>query len=108
MIAVHCSEGIEIVKNIVDLKYIVVRNEFLGKPENKFCPVTKQPAVEVHHKKGRQHDQYADDWARENNICLLIDVRFFLAVSREGHDWIEANPEESKELGYSVSRLEKK
>ncbi len=95
-------------KQIADLKYLVVRKEFLGKFENKICPVTKQPTVEVHHKKGRQHDQYADEWARENNICLLIDVRFFLAVSRQGHDWIEANPEESKELGYSISRLEKK
>jgi hypothetical protein len=95
-------------KQLADLRYIVVRREFLGKPENKICPVTKQPTTEVHHKCGRRHDQYADEWARENNICLLIDVRFFLAVSRDGHEWIEANPTEAKELGYSVSRLEKK
>jgi hypothetical protein len=95
-------------KQVADLKYIVVRKEFLGKPENQICPVTGQPTVEVHHQSGRRHDQYADEWARQNNVCLLIDVRFFLAVSREGHDWIEANPNEAKELGYSVSRLEKK
>ena len=95
-------------KQIADLKYIAIRTQFLMKPENRNCPLTGQATTEIHHKKGRQHDQYADEWARENNICLLIDVRFFLAVSREGHDWIEANPEKSKDLGYSVSRLEKK
>jgi len=84
-------------------KYSVLRKEFLALPENKFCPITKQPATEVHHKAGRIG--FADEWARLNNVPLLIDVRYFLGVSRNGHRWIEENPEEAKKLGYSVDRL---
>lgn len=90
-------------QSILNAKYLVVNKEFLSKPENKICPVTGQQTTEVHHKKGRVG--FADDWARENNIPLLLDVRFFLAVSRKGHRQIEENPEWAKEMGYSVSRL---
>lgn len=84
------------------LKYDVARAEFLGKPENKRCPVTKQRATEIHHKRGRTG--YADEWARENNVPLLIDKRFFLAVSRDGHRKIEDNPEWAYENEYSLTR----
>jgi len=90
-------------REIENAKYSVLRIEFLGKPENKICPITKQPTTEVHHKCGRIG--YADEWARLNNVPLLIDVRYFLGVSRNGHRWIEENPAEAKELGYSVDRL---
>lgn len=86
----------------LDKKYSILRVEFLSLPENQICPVTKLPATEVHHVKGRKG--YADDWARENNIPLIIDVRFFLAVSRLGHDKIENNPEWARENGYSILR----
>jgi len=84
-------------------EYLIIRNEFLSKFENKICPITKQPTTEVHHKAGRIG--FADEWARLNNVPLLIDVRYFLGVSRNGHRWIEENPEEAKKLGYSVDRL---
>lgn len=71
--------------------YNKIRPVFL---EGKICPITKQPATEIHHKKGRIGD-------------LLIDIRYFLAVSDEGHKKIEANPEWAKKMGYSLSRLSK-
>lgn len=91
-------------------KYHKIRVDFLNKPENKICPVVledregeKRSTTEIHHKKGRQG--FADDWAREHDIPLLIDKRFFLAVSRDGHRWIEENPVKAKEKGFSVDRL---
>ena len=78
--------------------YSQLRVEFLSLPENQICPITKLPTTDVHHKMHRKG--YADDWARENNIPLTIDVRFFMAVSREGHDKIHNNPIWAKELGY--------
>jgi len=88
---------------VLNAKYSVLRIEFLGKLENKICPVTKEATTEVHHMKGRKG--FADEWAKENNIPLLIDVRFFLAVSRKGHIKIELNPEWAKENNYSLNRL---
>lgn len=51
-------------------------------------------SVEIHHKKGKIED-------------LLNDKRFFLAVCRRCHDYIEAHPAWAKEMGYSLSRLAK-
>lgn len=91
-------------KKLAELEiYSKERKEFLSLPENKTCPVTGQKATEIHHKKGRIG--YADDWARQNNISLLIDKRFFLAVSRDGHRKIEENPHWAKDNGFSLSRL---
>jgi hypothetical protein len=84
-------------------KYHRIRLAFLNRPENKVCPVTKQPTTEVHHKQGRVG--YADEFARDNDIPLLLDERFFLGVSRSGHRWIEEHPEQAKERGWSVNRL---
>lgn len=82
--------------------YSKLKIEFLSLPENQICPITKQQTTDVHHKKGRKG--FADDWARENNIPLIIDIRFFLAVSREGHNKIENNPEWAYENGFSIRR----
>ncbi len=70
-------------------EYLTLREVFLN---NKFCPITGDPATQVHHKKGRIGK-------------LLTDVRFWLAVSAEGHKKIEENPEWAKEKGYSLNRL---
>ena len=85
-------------------KYIVVRLKFLAKPENIRCAVfPRNGASEVHHKMGKIG--YADAYARENDTPLLIDDRFFLAVSREGHRYIEENPDWAKSKGFSMERL---
>lgn len=72
--------------------YLKKRIDFLNKPENKICPVTNQPTTEVHHKKGRIG-------------TLLNDERYWLAVSRKGHQRIENNPIWAKKNGFSLDRL---
>ena len=81
-------------KKIENLKYQVLRTEFLGKKENQVCPITGKKTTEIHHKKGRVGS-------------LFLDIRYWLAVSREGHKKIEENPEWAKKEGYSLSRLSK-
>lgn len=81
-------------KKIENLKYQVLRTEFLGKKENQVCPITGKKTTEIHHKKGRVGS-------------LFLDVRYWLAVSREGHKKIEENPVWAKKEGYSLSRLSK-
>lgn len=81
-------------RKIENAKYIVLRIEFLGKKENQVCPITGKKTTEIHHKKGRVGS-------------LFLDVRYWLAVSREGHKKIEENPVWAKKEGYSLSRLSK-
>jgi hypothetical protein len=88
---------------VENAKYTVQKIVFMSKPANKICPVTNQPTTDIHHKMGRIG--FADSWARINNIPLLLDERFWLAVSRSGHRQIEENPEWAKENGYSLNRL---
>lgn len=74
--------------------YAKVREETLF--ENPNCQAITEHcsynATEIHHKKGRIGE-------------LLTDKRYFLAVCRNCHTWIEEHPKEAKELGFSVSRL---
>ncbi|WP_060868532.1 hypothetical protein [Chryseobacterium indologenes] len=88
---------------VEDAKYTAAKIQYMSKVENKICPVTGQITTDVHHKKGRVG--FADQWARINNISLLLDTRFWLAVSRDGHRQIEENPSWAKEMGYSLNRL---
>lgn len=90
-------------KAVANAKYTVKRLEFMGKPENRICPITGQETTDVHHKMGRIG--FADQWARINNVPLVLDSRFWLAVSRDGHRQIEESPTWAKEMGYSLNRL---
>ncbi len=64
----------------------------MTKPQNKFCVVSlilrwgQLKATDVHHQRGRAN-------------ALLLDERFWLPVSRRGHDWINRNPAAAKLLG---------
>lgn len=62
-------------------------------------------ATEIHHQKGREG--YADDYARENDIPLILDERYWLPVSSDGHKKITDNPDWARENGFSFLRLEK-
>lgn len=75
-------------------EYSKLKKSFL---ENQpFCAVyPRLPAVDIHHMKGR------------GTIELLLDYRYWLGVSREGHIWIETHPKEAKERGYNLDRLAK-
>ena len=91
----------------LNIRYLRARKAFLLNPKNRMCAVyPHQKATEVHHKMGRRG--YADENARANDVPLIIDIRYFLAVSRDGHEWIERNPIQAKERGWSLDRLAKK
>ena len=70
------------------------------------CPIKGTPITmesQIHHVAGRIG--YASEEARQQGLSRLIDTTNFLAVSHEGHQWIELNPELAKKLGYSLPRL---
>lgn len=79
-------------RKIENREYTIKRLQFLAQPENQRCPITGKQTTDVHHKKGRVG-------------TLLLDTRFWLAVSREGHKQIEENPEWAKENNYSLNRF---
>lgn len=74
--------------------YMAVRTLYLAQFPN--CAVCEEDGVttkaeDIHHKKGRLGD-------------LLLDPRFFIGVCRTHHQWIEENPVDAIEAGYSLSR----
>lgn len=76
--------------------------------EGKRCAVLGNlVATEVHHMRGRDINTFYDDWAREHDLPLLLDERFWLAVSHEGHRKITENPQWAIKMGYSYERLKK-
>lgn len=79
---------------IQELQYNADVKVYLGKPENQICPIYRTKTTEVHHKKGRIES-------------LLLDQRWWVALSSEGHKKVENNPEWAKENGFSLSRLAK-
>ncbi|OQB12772.1 MAG: hypothetical protein BWY15_02066 [Firmicutes bacterium ADurb.Bin193] len=83
-------------------EYSAERKEWLI---GKKCVVfPEKDATTVHHGKGRIG--YADDWARQKGITLLMDKRYWIPASMEGHEYIERNPDTAKREGWSWSRLE--
>lgn len=76
-------------RKIDNLKYTSQRIIFLGKKENQVCPITKQPTIEIHH-----------TYCGKDRAKYYLDESTWIAVSRDGHNWIHDNPKESRELGY--------
>jgi hypothetical protein len=104
-----CATCNKLVRDTNDL-YPVVRTMFLQKMIDieAVCPIMGTPITmesDIHHIKGRKG--FASAEKRLNCISLLIDVDHFLAVSREGHNWIEAaeNRAEAERRGFIKSRL---
>ena len=73
-------------------EYKKLRDKFMS--ENTECTRCGNEATDCHHKKGKIGND-------------LLDVRYFLALCRQCHSWVEQHPKESKELGYSLNRLDK-
>lgn len=67
-------------------QYLKERAEFL---DGKICPITGRPATEIHHTNGRENER-------------LTDKKYWLAVTREGHEKIHANPVWAREMGYLI------
>lgn len=74
-------------------KYRKVRDEFM---KNKLCEAKLNgctgKATDLHHAKGKVGE-------------LLTDKRYFKALCRSCHSYIEVHPEFAKENGYSLNRL---
>ena len=67
--------------------YIKLRRAYLA--QNPECVVFRnKPASQIHHRRGRIG-------------TLLIDQRFWIAVSMEGHEWIHHNPELARADGFT-------
>jgi len=84
-------------------KYVEIKAKWL--PGKMCCVFPDQRSIEPHHSAGRSPDAYYDEWAEQQDIPLLLDVRWWKPVSRDGHIKIENNPEWAKENGFSESRL---
>jgi len=87
--------------------YEVVRIEVLS--EAKFvCFIDgcKSVANTVEHLMGRKG--FADEWAKENNIPLLVDKRYLRACCLVHNGELETNPELSKQYQYSKISGKKK
>jgi hypothetical protein len=69
--------------------YLLARKIFLMEDDNKYCPVNGSLATEIHHTNGRSNER-------------LLDREFWIGVSREGHQWIHANPEEARKNGWLI------
>jgi hypothetical protein len=68
--------------------YSVARKLFLKSNPN--CAVFPHlPSTEIHHSAGRRGD-------------MLLDTRFWFAVSRQGHTRIHENPEWAEEHGFLI------
>ncbi len=84
-------------RKIQEAQYQKLRLEFLNVHQkceikaNSNCTVF---ATECHHSKGRIG-------------LLLTDVKYFIAGCRNCHQWAETHPNEAKEKGWSVTRLNK-
>jgi hypothetical protein len=66
--------------------YLKERTKFL---DGKICPITGRSSTEIHHIDGREYER-------------LIDKTRWLAVTREGHQYIHSNPKWSREKGYLI------
>lgn len=72
----------------------------------KMCAVFPgNKATEVHHMYTRSIDDFADEWAIENNIPYLLDERFWLPVSEEGHRKITDDSAWAWQQGFSFKRV---
>lgn len=73
--------------------YIEANRIFLMEEKNKFCIVMAQVynktalTTEIHHTNGRENER-------------LLDRTYWLAVSRQGHQYIHSNPKIAYEQGW--------
>ena len=90
-------------RKIENREYTIKRLQFLAQPENQRCfiEVCKNRADTIEHTMGRKG--FADDWARENNVSLLLDVRFWKPCCNEHNLELERNPELSQK--YQLSKI---
>lgn len=86
-----------------DRKYTIKRLQFLSIPGNQRCFIDgcNRRADTVEHTRGREG--YADDWARENDITLYLDERFWKPCCLEHNLELERNSDLSEK--YQLSKI---
>lgn len=78
-----------------DVEYSKLRKLYLESHpfcEAKLPGICTAEATDIHHMSGKIGDDY-------------LDVNNFIALCRACHVWVENNPTEAKELGFSKNRL---
>jgi hypothetical protein len=78
-----------------DVEYSKLRKLYLESHpfcEAKLPGICTAEATDIHHMSGKIGDDY-------------LDVNNFIALCRVCHVWVENNPTEAKELGFSKNRL---
>lgn len=79
-------------RKIENREYTIKRLQFLAQPENQKCPITGKQTTDVHH-----------TYAGASRQRYFLNESTWIAVSRDGHNWIHNNPAEAKEQGYLKS-----
>jgi len=94
-------------RKILNKEYEKVRIEVLTEAKFKcFIYGCKNVANTIEHTAGRVG--FYDDWAKDENIPLLIDKRFLKACCLTHNGELETNPELSKKYQYSKISGKKK
>lgn len=77
----------------INTKYSKLRRDFLNEYSMCHAKIYKCSlyATDIHHKKGRGK--------------YHLDISTWMSVCRNCHNWIEEHPEDSKELGFSESKI---
>jgi len=90
-------------QKILNSKYTVLRIQFLSKPENQICFVDdcQSKATTIEHRMGRKG--FADQWAMDENIPLIIDQRYFAPCCLFHNLEFENNSELSNK--YQLSKI---
>lgn len=69
--------------------YKLLRENFLKQDKNKICPITGKQATEIHH-----------TYSGKDRAKYYLITSTWIAVSREGHNWIHEHPKEARQKGY--------
>ncbi len=80
--------------------YRPIRDKYMFEHPTCEVPGCSRRSVDLHHTAGRIG--YADQWARDNEIKILWDVRYFKAVCREHHNKVDTDPNWAKEIGIKI------
>lgn len=94
---------VSVKRKIENPQYTIKRLQFLAQPENLRCFIEgcNKRADTIEHTMGRKG--YADDWARENNISLFLDVRFWKPCCNDHNLELETNSDLSEK--YQLSKI---
>lgn len=86
--------------------YTIMRRRFLEKFPICFIENCYAPATTIEHLMGRQG--YADQWARDNDISLFLDIRYWAPCCLHHNLELVTNPQLNKEYSYGRTHGKRK